>query len=417
MHRSESTFLGAISATVLAAATVSAVAAADGAESSGIATSVVNAPIVADGDVAGAPADFVINLDSNMDPSFPGRTLLAGNTIRITLPAAFESAGLPADMPTACSAFAGECNTAVLLQGWPQRPFPPTNEFYTLEMDGTHTLVFTAVQDLAPGATPGIKQSHLMALGFTNPEAGDYPIEIEAQTGPEGAVETGTAVVTIHPEIRPSINVTSVFAKAAEDGPNGNTIYQQTTPGQSPAFAWDFLLFGADGDGIIGAELVQTGDAGGDIVVGDETIGSYRIEAPEGATGQSVGAEPSVAFEAPVSGAPTGRLTAVFTAGDMPGTYVTTFELDGGTSQQMFVEVAEQAIRTHDLPHPRGMVRQVPTPSPEPRACYSGTPTIAPSRSLRRVLPAVARHPTAPTPMCRDRAGPGHGGAECPSED
>lgn len=317
-----------------------AVLAQDAPMSEGIASSVVKAPIVPDGDVAGALTDFVINLDTDMDPSVPGRTLLAGNTIRVTLPEAFSSVGLPTNVPTECAAFKGECNTAVLLQGWPQRPFPPTLAFHTLEMDGTHTLVFTAVQDLAPGPTPGIKQTHLMALGFTNPEAGDYAIDIEAMTGPDGAVETGTAVVTIHPEIRPSINVTSVFAKAGEDDPNGNAIYQQAAPGATTPFAWDFFLWGADGQGIVGAELVQADDAGGSIVVGDAAIGSFSIEAPDGATGQTVSGGPSVEANSPVSGAPSSRLTAQFTAGDTPGRYVTTFEMDGGNSLQMFVDVS-----------------------------------------------------------------------------
>ena len=332
------------SAVILASALVPfglGASAQDAPASEGIASSVVKAPIVPDGDVAGALTDFVINFDTSLDPAVPGRTLLAGNTIRITLPEAFESAGLPANVPSACAAFAGECNTGVLLQGWPQRPFPPVVEFHTLEMDGTHTLVFTAVQDLGPGATPGLKQSHLMALGFTNPEAGDYAIDIEAMTGPDGAVETGTAVVTIHPEIRPSINVTSIFAKAAEDDPNGNTIYQAAAPGGSTPFAWDFLLWGADGNGIVGAELVQGDDAGGDIVMGEQVIGSFSIDAPDGATGQTVTGGPSVEAAAPVSGYETGRMTAQFTAGDTAGTYVTTFEMDGGNSLQMHVEVAE----------------------------------------------------------------------------
>jgi hypothetical protein len=330
----------AVGATIALVFTGTAVLAQD-TMSEGIASSVVKAPIVPDGDVAGAPADFVINFDTDMDPSVPGRTLLAGNTIRITLPEAFSSAGLPANVASECAAFEGECSTGVLLQGWPQRPIPPTLAFHTLEMDGTHTLVFTAVQDLMPGATPSIKQTHLMALGFTNPEAGDYSIDIEAMTGPEGALETGTAVVTIHPEIRPSINVTSIFAKAAEDDPASNAIYQAATPGGTTPFAWDFFLWGADGSGIVGAELVQSSDAGGDIVVGDATIGSFSIDAPDGATGQTVTGGPSVEANAPVSGAATGRLTAQFGAGDTAGRYVTTFEMDGGNSLQMFVDVAE----------------------------------------------------------------------------
>jgi len=40
-----------------------------------------------------------------------------------------------------------------------------------------------------------------------------------------------------------------------------------------------------------------------------------------------------------VLGKPAGRLTAVFTAGDAAGDYVTTFEMDGGNSLKMFVTV------------------------------------------------------------------------------
>jgi hypothetical protein len=75
--------------------------------------------------------------------------------------------------------------------------------------------------------------------------------------------------------------------------------------------------------------------------VGDSIVGSFSIEAPDGATGQTVTGGPSVEANAPVSGAPTGRLTTQFTAGDTPGTYITTFVMDGGNSQQMHVEVVE----------------------------------------------------------------------------
>jgi len=310
----------------------------DAPMSEGIVSSVIKAPIVADGDVAGAVTDFVINFDTDLDPAVPGRTLAAGDTIRVTLPEDFTSSGLPTSVPPVCD---GPCNTGVLLQGWPQRPFPPTPEFYTLDMDGTHTLVYTAVQDLAPGGTPGLKQAHLILNGFTNPEAGDYAIEVEAQTGPDGAVETGTGILTVLPTIRPSINVTSVFAKASDEDPNGNSIYQQAEAGGSPPFAWDFLLWDGSGAAAVGVELRQNDDAGGDIVQGDAVIGSFSIAAPDGATGQSVSGGPSVEIDSPVSGVPTGRLTASFTAGDMAGTYVTTFEMDGGNAQQMFVTVPE----------------------------------------------------------------------------
>ena len=53
-----------------------------GSEVSGLDTglvhSVVKAPIVPDGNVAGAVTDFVINLSGSMDPEVAGRALLAG---------------------------------------------------------------------------------------------------------------------------------------------------------------------------------------------------------------------------------------------------------------------------------------------------------------------------------------------------
>lgn len=323
-----------------------------GQPSDGIVSAVVQTPVVADGTVGGAPTDFVINLDTSMDPAVPGRTLEAGRTIRITLPDEFESQGLPADVPADCDAYAGECNSGELLQGWPQGPIPPTEEFYTLEMDGTHTFVFTAMQDLGPGETPGIKQVHLMARGFTNP-VGEHHVLVEAETGPGGEVETGTGQLVMgRDDIPASINVTSVYARADEDAPNGNTIYQEATVGGSPRWDWDFLLFHPQGGGWADVELQQIDDAGGEMVAdvakreavgleGGHRIGSFTIEAPEGATGQSVTGGPSIEVLAPQSGAPAGRLTAVFTAGDKPGLYVTTFEIEGGFTQQMFVNVTE----------------------------------------------------------------------------
>ena len=102
-----------------------------------------------------------------------------------------------------------------------------------------------------------------------------------------------------------------------------------------------FFLFGADGAPIVGAELQQNDDLGGDIVQDGAVIGSYSIEAPDGATGQSVSGGPSVDAVAPVMGMPAGRLTATFTAGDAPGGYVTTFRMAGGNSVQMHVTATE----------------------------------------------------------------------------
>ena len=46
---------------------------------------IVKAPIVPDGDVAGADTDFGINLDISLDPNVAGRTLLAEKSIKIVI--------------------------------------------------------------------------------------------------------------------------------------------------------------------------------------------------------------------------------------------------------------------------------------------------------------------------------------------
>lgn len=71
---------------------------------------------------------------------------------------------------------------------------------------------------------------------------------------------------------------------------------------------------------------------------GNTVVGHVFIEAPEGATGQSVSAAaPSFAINAPISGAATARLTASFTTGDQPGLYTVTFSLNGGNAVTMVV--------------------------------------------------------------------------------
>ncbi|NNL71253.1 MAG: CHRD domain-containing protein, partial [Acidimicrobiia bacterium] len=299
-----------------------------------IVASVVRAPIVPDGDVAGAVTDFVINLDRSLDPAVNGRSLATGNKIRITLPDDFIDNGFDTGAPGSATCMPGPCNLGVLLQGWPQHPIAPPAAKYSLSREGTHTFVYTALEDLGPAGPgePGIKQMHLILLGFTNPAAGDYEILVEAQTGPGGAWESGTGTLTIRPAIIPSINVTSVF----NDG-TPNTIYQTTPAGQAAPLAHDFLLFDASGGPMTGVTL-----DGGVLMRDGARVGEVTITAPDGATGQSVSvASPSAEIVGPVLGAATARLTATFTAGSLPGPYSVTYSLDGGTSARMFVTATE----------------------------------------------------------------------------
>lgn len=323
--------------------------AVDGAAAgSGIVASVVKAPIVPDGDVAGAPTDIVITLDRSLDPAVEGRSLLTGRQIKITLPDAFVNTGAPVQtiFTPGCVPPNLECSSGIFLQGWPQHPifpmFPPGGgppTFYETTAEGTHTFVFTALQDVVPGLMlpgPGIKQIHLFAVGFVNPSPGRYAIDVMAQTGPGGAWERGTGHVHIRPHIRPSINVTSVFNGMG----NPNSIYQNAGVNSVLDFSYDFLLWDRDGAPFTDVDIRMINGRRGQLRQGNTTVGQVFISAPKGATGQTLTTTgPSVEINSPISAVPTGYLKAFFTTGDETGLYTITFSLNGGNSVTMFVTV------------------------------------------------------------------------------
>jgi len=249
----------------------------------GIVRSIVKAPVVSDGDVAGEVTDIVINLDTSLDPAVPGRGLSAGNQIRVMLPEAFENTGLPiASVFTGC---APNCSAAILLQGWPQHPvgFPPPTIAgkWTVFGEGTHTIVIEALQDIvpAPPGEPGIKQIHLLLFGFRNPHPGHYEIQVEAETGPGGAVEAGAGMVHILPDPRPNLSVTSVFNLGSP-----NTIYQETETLSLTPFPYDFLLWDQNGQPFTGVEIL-----GKRLVKGRRTVGQVSVVGPSGAMGYDQG--------------------------------------------------------------------------------------------------------------------------------
>ena len=188
----------------------------------------------------------------------------------------------------------------------------------------------------APG--PGLKQIHLLLFGFLNPKRPSfYPIEVDAQTGPGCASETGVGTIHILPKIRPSVHVTSVFNAGAP-----NTIYQQVAPGADAPLVWDLLLWARDGGPLAGVTINMVNDDHALRMQGNRTVGHIGIEALAGASGHGVmDLGPSFAIGAPISGAPTARLIAQFTAGSAVGPYTITISLNGGNSINMFVDVVE----------------------------------------------------------------------------
>jgi hypothetical protein len=268
------------------------------------------APASSDGTTAGRTTDFVIDLDTALDPSVSGRTLLQGKTIRITLPEGFQNTeNYPffAVGPNCGPPLSGkQCNTAVRLQGWPQHPIRPPFMKYSFHYQAdTNSVVYTALEDLTPTAPlePGIKQMHLLLLGFTNPHPGHYRVKVEAETGPAGAVETGWAKIHIIPKSRPSINVTST----GSDNPAAlNTIYQTTTVGNEVPLNYIFLLWDRN-DVPFGDVDIADIDGNGNYLFrkGNKVVGHVSIEAPEGATGQMLMRfGPASVMQTPVFGPP-----------------------------------------------------------------------------------------------------------------
>lgn len=317
------------------------------AQSSGIVENVVNAPVASNGNVAGAVTDIVINLDRSLDPSVAGRGLAAGNQIRITLPDDFINTGLPiAHQFTGC---APNCSVPILLQGWPQHPVglfsgaPGVGE-WTAFGQGTHTIVIEALEEIvpAPPVEPGIKQIHLLLRGFRNPGPGTYDIQVEAETGPEGAVETGTARVRILPRTRPFLSTSSVF----NGPPNPNTIYQETGTMSATPLPFDLLIWNSLGLPMTGASIrgprFGPSSAATRLTQGGRTVGDVSVVGPKGASGYQVLTNaPSVEINSPVTGVPTARLPVFFRTGDLPGLYTITLSLAGGNSMTFFVNAVE----------------------------------------------------------------------------
>jgi hypothetical protein len=356
-------------------ATVALLAAATAlpAAGAGLVAGIQKAWVVPDGDVTGEAAVYVITLSGSLDPAVRGRSLTAGDQIRVIFPAEFDltnlATGYPlADVPTPsqpCVPTNLQCTTAVLLKGWPEEPYFPPAQYAKLSIDSAeNALVFTAVQDIVadPPVSPGIKQLFLMLHGVTNPSPGYYRIRVDAQTGPAGSWESGSGFLQVLPQTRPSIGATSVFVKALSGllpggpacGPGtlppnpDDPVYQTTAIESNAPFVWSFLLWGDDAEplGDVWLDWVNSDHALLKRV--DSTIGHVFIDAPRGATGQAIEVNPlgcpTVLPAAPVIGGtpgigpdPVGRLDMQFRAGNVPGRYTTTIVLNNGSSQRMIV--------------------------------------------------------------------------------
>lgn len=378
--RASNSLVLAISGTLLFLASGNVVA--DGAGATGIVASIDKAPVVADGDVTGQPFDYVITLDGSLDPQVLGRGLAAGSTIKVFLPYEFDLGNLDPAYPVStpplgpvlpCVPGNLQCTTAVLLRGWPQDPLFPPFLFHLLSIDvQENALVLTAQKDigLAPGEdrSPYIKQVHLILNGLRNPAPGVYTVRVEAETGPDGTLESGEGQLRVRSKTQPSINITSVFVEPLEGGACGpgssppnpdNLVYQTTGVGEEAPFVWSFLLWGKNNVPLDNVWLHKVGRSHWLMLRNEDRrfrwrdiVGRLHVDAPRGARGFDVRLNnddpsfdcPTLLPAAPVIGTtpgigpqPVGRLDLQFAAGDTPGVYKTTIWMSRGNKVQMVV--------------------------------------------------------------------------------
>jgi hypothetical protein len=304
------------------------------------------APVAPDGTTAGAPTDFVITF-KDVDPDKKGETLHAGDTVEVVLSDAFINTG------------AGG-NNVILLQGWPQSPPSGGASFpWTVDIVG-NTITVTLTGDYKPGDLgPGPKQAHLLLLGFTNPAAGVYPVEltINHQSGKKGKKSkkskgrkalSGSGYVRILPDARPSVNPISIFS-----GPPGppppffNPLYQKVALGQS-ARRVGLYLWDAASAAFTGVDLVATASPTYYQLMKDATaVGEVWITAPDGALAYSLasvelppGGPPSLMVNAAVTGVPVGLLGVQFTPDPaVTGDYEIAISMHGGNESTLHVTV------------------------------------------------------------------------------
>jgi hypothetical protein len=335
--------------------------------------SIDKASVVPDGNVSGEAAVYVITLEGSLDPAVAGRGLAEGDQIKVVFPHDFDLGSLDpsyplADVPTPaqpCLPSNLQCTTAVLLKGWPEEPYFLPASFTTLSIDPSeNALVFTAVQDIIPNppVSPGIKQLFLMLHGVRNPHPGQYPIRVEAQTGPGRTWETGSGLLEVVPDPQPSVQATSVLVKALSGllpggpacGPGtlppnpDNPIFQKTSVESVAPFVWTFLVWGKDNEPLTDIWFNWVNADHAQVKQLNATIGHLFINAPPGASGYRIDVNPlgcpTMLGAAPVIGPtpgigpdPAGRLDMRFTAGDLPGDYITTITLNNGNAISMIV--------------------------------------------------------------------------------
>lgn len=323
---------------------------------------VAPAPVSFDGHVAAQATDYVFVLVPDANPATPGLAMLAGESLRLNLPAAFtrnQQVVVKSDVDS----------NLVLTKGWPQAAVKLAGQYVVAYDEKRHAMTVRATQDIGTGGSnaPGIKIIHLRGRTFLNPFPGDYPVTIE-QVAPNGNTKaTWSGAIKVLDDA-PSARLAPTNFHLP---PGTNSDFQKVAAGQVMPHYLGMLLWGGSGSSLnhvgiaprdlarfpryTGGLLVQ--DTNGDKVLDpavDKVVGGIIGAAPQGAKGQSAtspkGADGkpvlsgevlrSAAFPAAAGGGKPnpGLLAVQFRAGDITGLYSPTFELIGGNSYRFTLE-------------------------------------------------------------------------------
>jgi hypothetical protein len=295
--------------------------------------STVKAPVAPDGTTAGAALDFVVSFKSP-NPEVDGVGMKLGGTITIELDAAFDLTGNqgPSVGPP-----------AIILQGWPQSPRAvPTFPYTTVVAGNTITLTMTdewAVGDFGPGP----KSVHLALLKSTNPaNPGRYAVSVAIQPDPASSdVQRGNGRVRILRSVPASVNVVALFSGPPGPPPLFNPLYQDVTLGESGRQV-GMYLWNRGGAAAEGVEVEMLTSRYGRLTQDGKTVGGVWIRTPRGARDQSlVATGPSDVLPAFLTTIPTGRLITTFTPDPaVAGDYSVTFWMRWGNRQTMRYHVS-----------------------------------------------------------------------------
>lgn len=299
-----------------------------------LAISVARAPIVPDGVTAGAPPDLVVTF-RDPDPTVPGIGLAAGGTITIELDDAFDLTG---DQLTPPKPPGPPPTPAILLQGWPQSPRPDF-PYTTTVIGNTVTLTMTAAWPVGAFG-PGPKAVHLALFASANPpRPGRYTVDVTVVPAPGDPPLEGHGHVAIVPVDPPAVSVVSLFS-GTPPPPFPNPLHQAVSLGDEGLRVGMYLWHRA-GRPAVGIELVRTDADHYRLVRGRRTVGHVHITSPPGARDHVLTSEgPSVLGTTFVAGVPTGLLLTTFVPDPhVAGSYVVAFSMTGGERAVMHYDV------------------------------------------------------------------------------